>query len=190
MKFKKIKFGKTSKFLISVLICQIAGAMGSFFTMRAIPDWYDGLIKPAIAPPNWVFAPVWIILFFLMGISLYLVWEKGWKVNLSEKDKKQKNFWNLLSKKMWIGSWKEENAIAIFFLQLVLNVWWSVIFFGLKSPVGAFFEVIALWLAILYTIVNFYRISKESAYLLLPYILWVSFAVVLNFLFWRVNQGY
>lgn len=180
-----MKDNKLLKLIASVLICQVAGIIGSFFTMPAISTWYSTLKKPSIAPPNWVFAPVWIFLFFLMGISLYLVWKKKWEVKVSGK--KKINFWNSLSKKLWIGSWKEENAIAIFVLQLVLNVWWSVIFFGLKFPGLAFFEIIALWFAILYTIVNFHRISKKAAYLLFPYILWVSFAAVLNFLFWIIN---
>ena len=180
-----MKFSRTSKFIISILICQLAGVVGSIFTIPAIITWYADLKKPSISPPNWIFSPVWIFLFFLMGVSLYIVWDKNWKVNVSGKEKK--NFWNRFSKKLWIGSWREENVISIFILQLVLNVWWSVIFFGLKSPAGAFFEIIALWFAILYTIVNFYRISKTAAYLLVPYILWVSFAAVLNFLFWQIN---
>jgi tryptophan-rich sensory protein len=181
-----MKLNKIEKFIISVFICESAGIIGSFFTAPAISGWYDNLEKPFISPPNWVFGPVWTALFFLMGVSLYLVWTKNWKAKVSAKEKKQK-IWNSLSKKLWTGSWKEENAIAIFVLQLVLNVWWSVIFFGLQSPIVAFFEIIALWFAILYTIVNFYRISREAALLLLPYLIWVSFAAVLNFMFWQIN---
>jgi len=174
------------KLITSILICQLAGVIGSFFTAPAIGTWYARLERPSFNPPNWLFAPVWIILFLLMGISLYLVWQKNWKseVSVSEQEKKS---WNPFSTKLWRGPWREENAIAIFAIQLVLNILWSVIFFGLKSPGIAFIEILMLWFAILYTIVNFYRISKPAAYLLIPYILWVSFASILNFFVWWLN---
>jgi translocator protein len=174
------------KFIISVLICELAGVIGSFFTAPAIKSWYYFLNKPSFSPPNWVFAPVWTILFLLMGISLYLVWSKNFVINISEQDK-EKKVWNPISAKLLTGSWREENVVAIFVLQLVLNILWSVIFFGLKMPGVAFFEILMLWFAILYTIVNFYRISKPAAYLLIPYIIWVSFATFLNFSVWRLN---
>ncbi len=170
----------TAKLIISILICEGAGIIGSFFTAPAIKTWYASLEKPVFSPPNWLFAPVWTILFLLMSISLYLVWGRNWKVEASE-NKSAKKAWNPISEKLWSGTWKEENAVAIFVLQLVLNVLWSVIFFGLKFPSIAFAEILMLWVAILYTIVNFYRISKLAAYLLIPYILWVSFATILNF---------
>lgn len=170
---------KAIRLIISLLICQGAGIIGSIFTAQAITSWYVKLAKPGFNPPDWVFAPVWIILFLLMGISLYLVWEKKWAVQPLSSDSKEK-YWNPISKKMWQGSWKEENAIIIFFLQLGLNVLWPVLFFKLKAPDIAFVEILMLWLAILYTIVNFHRISKFSAYLLLPYFIWVSFAAILN----------
>ncbi len=123
---------------------------------------------------------------FLMGISLYLVWSKNWQISMPADSQTQK-VWNRFSEKLWFGTWREENAVLIFILQLVLNVLWSVIFFGLKLPGLAFFELLMLWFAILYTIVNFYRISKPASYLLLLYIFWVSFAGYLNFLVWRMN---
>ncbi|MFH1780920.1 MAG: TspO/MBR family protein [Candidatus Nealsonbacteria bacterium] len=174
------------KLVISIVICQLAGVVGSFFTMPAIQTWYAFLNKPSFNPPNSVFAPVWTILFLLMGISLYLVWIKNWSSEVSVDDA-QKKSWNPLSKKLWFGVWREENAIAIFALQLVLNILWSVVFFGLRLPGYAFFEILMLWFAILYTIVNFYRISKTAGLLLLPYMLWVSFAAVLNFSIWLLN---
>lgn len=177
---------KVIKFVISILICEGAGIIGSFFTTPAIPAWYAGLQKPFFSPPNWLFAPVWIILFFLMGVSLYLVWAKNWKVQISENNSAKKA-WNPVSEKLWSGVWKEENAVAIFVLQLVLNILWSVIFFGLKLPSIAFAEILMLWFAILYAIVNFYRISKLAAYLLLPYIIWVTFAAILNFSILALN---
>jgi len=146
-----------TKIIVSVLICQGVGAVGSIFTSPAISTWYAILQKPSFNPPNWIFAPVWTILFLLMGISLYLIWSKGWA------DKRVKI------------------ALFIFGIQLVLNILWSFLFFGLQSPLYAFIGIIILWLAILLTIISFYRISKPAAYLLLPYILWVSFASILNF---------
>lgn len=172
---------KIIKLVISIIICEGAGIVGSIFTVPVISTWYVALQKPSFNPPNWIFAPVWTILFLLMGISLYLVWEKGFKVQDFESKQSGKKAWNPVSEKLWSGSWREENAVAIFVLQLVLNILWSVIFFGLKLPAAAFSEILMLWAAIMYTIFNFYRISKPAAYLLIPYILWVSFATILNF---------
>jgi len=175
------------KFFISIIICQLAGIIGSFFTAPAVSSsWFIELKKPSFFPPNWLFAPAWIILYFLMGVSLFLVWKKNWGITVIAGEQ-EKQFWNPVSKKLWTGSWKEENAVLIFSLQLVLNTLWSFIFFGLKSPGIAFFEILILWFSIIYLIANFYRISKTSAYLLLPYILWVSFAAFLNFSVWQLN---
>ena len=171
------------KLITSILICEMAGVIGSFFTAPAINTWYPELLKPSFNPPDWIFAPVWTILFLLMGISLYLVREKHWESDVQAKED-EKRAWNPISAKLWKGEWREENAIFIFYIQLALNVLWSAIFFGLKSFDIAFIEILMLWFAILYTIVNFYRISKPAGYLLIPYILWVSFASVLNFSIW------
>ncbi|MFA6171625.1 MAG: TspO/MBR family protein [Patescibacteria group bacterium] len=150
------------KLAIAVVIAEAAGIIGSFFTAPSIPSWYATLPKPAFNPPAWIFAPVWTALFALMGIAAFLIWKKG----LKRKDVKI--------------------ALAIFIGQLVLNALWSFIFFGLHNPKGAFFELIVLWLAILATIISFYRISKSAAWLLLPYILWVSFAGYLNYSIWQL----
>jgi translocator protein len=174
------------KLIISILICEFAGIIGSIFTTPAIKSWYYFLDKPSFSPPSWLFAPVWTILFLLMGIALYLAWSKDFKANIYEKGIGKK-VWNKISEKLWSGSWHEENAAIIFIIQLVLNIFWSIIFFALKSPGFAFVEILMLWFAILYTIVNFYRISKASAYLLIPYLLWVSFAAFLNFSVWLIN---
>ena len=179
---------KVIKLVISVLICEGAGFLGSIFTAPAIPKWYALIEKPGFNPPNWIFMPVWTILFFLMGVSLYLVWEKKAAVSVSSRDAGAK-FWNPISAKFWAGSWKEENVIMVFALQLFLNVLWSAIFFGLKAPDLAFFEILMLWVAIIYTIANFHRVSKAAAFLLLPYLLWVSFAAVLNLCIWLLNWG-
>lgn len=142
------------KLIFSIIACQMAGFIGSLFTAPAIPGWYVALQKPFFSPPNWLFAPVWIILYLLMSISLYLVW------NSESKNKK--------------------SAIFVFSIQLILNSTWSIVFFGLKSPLAAFLVIIVLWLLILKTIIEFGKISKISQYLLIPYIAWVSFASILN----------
>ncbi len=133
-----------------VLLCQTAGTIGSIFTFSAIPNWYAYLNKPFFNPPNWIFGPVWTTLYTLMGISVYLVWKK----------RKGIPFW--------------------FWVQLVLNALWSILFFGLQNPILAFVGVIFLWLSIFLTITSFYRIHKTAAYLLVPYLLWVTFASLLN----------
>jgi tryptophan-rich sensory protein len=143
-------------FLGSVILCQGAGVVGSLFTTPRIPTWYAALAKPDFTPPDGVFAPVWITLFFLMGVSLFLVVRDGWE----EKDVR-------------IG-------VGLFILQLVLNVTWSALFFGLTLPLAAFVEIVFLWIAILLTTVWFFRVSKVAGLLLVPYLLWVGFAAVLN----------
>lgn len=151
------------KLLAAIAVCQMAGIIGTFFTTPAITTWYATIVRPSIAPPNWVFAPVWTTLFTLMGIAAFLVWNKG----LHRKDVR-------------IALW-------IFGGQLVLNTLWSIIFFGMQNPGGALIEITVLWLAILASIIAFHKISKPAAYLLIPYILWVSFAAYLNYLFWALN---
>lgn len=147
---------KWLKLITSLLICQLAGIIGSLFTTPNIPTWYATLNKPVFNPPNWIFAPVWLSLYVLMGISFYFIWAKS----------DVPNFGFLFS---------------LFLFQLVLNAFWSIIFFGLKSPLYAFVEILFLWLSILLCIIFFYRVSKTASVLLIPYILWVSFAAVLNF---------
>jgi benzodiazapine receptor len=159
----KVNLNDVLKLLASIIICQLAGVIGSLFTSPAIPTWYAALVKPTFNPPNWVFAPVWISLYFLMGISAYLVWRKGTenpRVNL---------------------------ALRFFIIQLILNSIWSVLFFGFRFPLLGFVEIILLFFFILLTVVYFFKVSKIAGILLLPYILWVSFAAVLNFSLWRLN---
>ena len=151
------------KLIISIAICQLAGIIGSVFTAYSIPTWYASLVKPSFNPPNWIFSPVWITLYLLMGISLYIIW-------LSKAKPKYK-----------------KAAFTFFGLQLLLNALWSIIFFGLQAPFYAFIEIILLWISILITICFFYKISRPAAYLLVPYILWVSFAAVLNFFIFLLN---
>jgi len=150
------------RFIASLIICQLAGVIGSVFTTPAISGWYASLEKPAFNPPNWIFAPVWIFLYLLMGVTLYILWQ-----NLPKKEAKI--------------------ALVFFAIQLVLNVLWSVVFFGLELPLLAFLEIIILWIFILLTMIKSSRVSKMPVYLLLPYILWVNFAAILNFFLWRLN---
>lgn len=147
--------------IICVAICEIAGILGSLFNLKSIPKWYSKQKKPIFNPPNWIFGPVWTALYFLMGLSLYFVWVSGKDVSLQ---------------------------LIFFSFQLILNVAWSAIFFGMKKPSFAFIEIILLWISIIINIVVFYSISNISSYLLIPYLLWVSFAAVLNFSIWNLNK--
>ncbi len=158
-----MKISNPIKLIIAVVVSELAGIIGSVFTVPAIPMWYATLVKPALNPPAWIFGPVWTTLYALMGVAAFLVWKKGW-------EKKE-----------------VKTALGIFGIQLVLNTLWSVIFFGLHSPGVALVDIIFLWLAILATIVAFAKISRAAAWLLAPYILWVSFAVYLNYSIWVLN---
>jgi benzodiazapine receptor len=150
------------KLVTSVILCQIAGFLGSLFTTPAISTWYATLRKPFFTPPNWIFSPVWISLFILMGISLFFVWRRQ-------------------------GHPQFKKALIFFFVQLILNVLWSLAFFGLRLPLLGLIDIILLWIAILLTIQNFLKVSKFAGVLLLPYLLWVSFATLLNFSLWIQN---
>ncbi len=155
---------KNWKLLISaIVLCQLAGVTGSFFTVSSLTDWYAGLNKPAFNPPNGIFGPVWITLYTLMGISLYLVWEK-------HRQSRKFNY-----------------PLMVFCLQLVLNLLWSMIFFGFKNLGLAFGEIIILFVLIAYVIKLFKLIDKLAAWLLVPYLLWVGFAALLNFSIWQLN---
>jgi len=174
------------KLLFSLVVPLAAGWIGSLVTMPAIGSWYSTLTKPALNPPSWIFGPVWTLLYLLMGVALFIVWKKNWQVKnglLADRDRA----WNPWSRQFWSGDWQKGNIIAIFYIQLFLNVIWSFIFFGLHQPGLAFFELLALWVSVVYAIVNFYRVSKAAAWLLLPYILWVTFAGYLNWAIWMGN---
>lgn len=145
---------KIFKIGISVGICLGLGFISSILTAGSIPGWYDNLNKPWFNPPNWIFGPAWSVLYILMGISLYLFF--------SAKGK------------------HKQSGLYLFFLQLALNFFWSILFFGLRNPLLAAVDILLLWAAILLTIKSFYKISKTASYLLMPYIAWVSFATILN----------
>ncbi len=142
------------RFILSISVCFLAGGIGSAFTISSIPTWYATLHKPFFNPPNWLFGPVWSLLYFLMGCALYTIW-------IAHKKKKN-------------------NAYIYFFIQLFLNAGWSVIFFGMRLPFFALLDLILLWIFVLLSIREFFRIDKLSATLLIPYQLWISFAGALN----------
>lgn len=148
--------------IVSIGVSLLAGIIGSFFTFDAIPTWYASLNKPFFSPPNWIFGPVWTTLYILMGISLYITWQ---------------------SKK----STKRTQSLILFGVQIVLNAVWSILFFGLQSPLLAFIEIIMLLFAILLTAKYMYSISKVAGYLFIPYICWVTFASILNFAIYLLN---
>jgi tryptophan-rich sensory protein len=158
-----MKINNYFKFLISLLLPAVAAIAGSAFTTAKIPTWYAELAKPSFAPPNWLFGPVWTTLYILMGIALFLIWKKGFENR------------------------EVKIAFGIFIVQLVLNTLWSIVFFGLQNPGAAFIEIIILWIAIVATIIVFKKISKPAAWLLAPYLAWVSFASVLNYAIWTLN---
>lgn len=151
------------KFVVSIGVPVAAGIIGSLFTTSAIPDWYEGLLKPAYTPPEELFGPVWTFLFALMGFALFLVWKRGMR--------------------------RASVRIALFAFgaQLLLNVLWSATFFGFQNPALAFLVIVFLWGAIAVSMVFFHRVSRTAAYLLIPYILWVTFAAYLNFGIWMLN---
>ncbi|MFP4115818.1 MAG: TspO/MBR family protein [Candidatus Aenigmatarchaeota archaeon] len=151
------------KIIVAILIPLMTGFVGSVFTADAVSGWYPTLQKPAFTPPNWVFGPAWTALYILMGISLYLVWREGFE-----------------RREVKVG-------IGIFAVQLFLNALWSFLFFGLRSPLLGLVEIIPLWIAILATVIYFYRISKKASYLLIPYLAWTSFAALLNYSIFILN---
>lgn len=159
-----MKLNTIFKLIIAVLVSESAGIVGSLFTTQSISTWYTTLAKPALNPPAWVFAPVWTTLYFLMGIAAFLVWQKG----LKKKEVK--------------------TALLIFLGQLILNGLWTIIFFGLHRTFFALIDIILLWCAILASIITFSKLSRPAAYLLVPYLLWVTFATYLNAALWILNR--
>src|SRR4030042_391785 len=151
------------KLVICILSCFAAAGFGSIFTAKAIPDWYRGLKKPRYTPPNRVFGPVWTVLYILMAISVFLVWQKG------------------------LSAPGVTIAFTLFWIQLVFNALWSYVFFARRSIVGGIINIIILWLLILATIITSFPVSPIAGILLIPYILWVSIATYLNIGIWMLN---
>lgn len=149
------------KLLGCIFVCFLAGVIGSLFTFSAIPGWYSGLNKPFFNPPNWVFAPVWNFLYLLMGISLYII------VGISKVKKE---------------------VLYVFFIQLILNTLWSIIFFGFKNIFLAYVEIIILWIFIILSILKFKKYSKIASFLLYPYFIWVTYASFLNLAIFILNR--
>lgn len=149
--------------LVFVVATFGAAALGSAFTSTSVNTWYAQLHKPAFNPPNWVFGPVWSTLYLLMAVSAWLVWRNGG----------------------WTGG---SVALTLFIIQLALNVLWSALFFGLRQPGFAMIDIVLLLSAIIGTTVAFMPVSKLAFWLMGPYVLWVSFASVLNFKIWQLNR--
>lgn len=151
------------KLIICILICLSIGGISGYITANEIPAWYSTLNKPSFNPPNWIFTPVWTLLYILMGISLWLIWKSD------------------------VSSTIKNTAIFIFAIQLILNFFWSIIFFSFHQLGFSLIEIALFWIFILLSIFKFYPISTTATYLLIPYLLWVSFASVLNFALWKLN---
>lgn len=151
------------KLAVTISASFAAGLIGSWFTTPAIGDWYVNIERSSLTPPNWVFGPVWSLLYLLMGIAAWLVWQRGLK--------------NAVVK----------TALVLFSVQLILNCLWSIFFFGWHQPGLALVDIVLLWISILLTIKYFAKISRIAAWLLIPYIMWVSFAAYLNYVIWTLN---
>ena len=153
------------KLVGSVLLCEAAGGIGSIFTRDSLEDWYPKLEKPSFTPPSWVFGPAWTLLYALMGASLYVA-----------------------SRQQGENGSRVQTSRGLFGIQLVLNVLWSYVFFKRRSPGWAVIEIGFLWAAIVATTLSFWKLSKTAALLLLPYLLWTSFALLLNYEIWRLDR--
>jgi translocator protein len=161
---KKYKMKNAFKLTISILLCQGAGIAGSLFTKQSVSTWYVGLEKPVFSPPNSVFGPVWIFLYLTMGFSMFLVWRKG------------------------LDSINAKRAFALFIFHLFINSLWSFAFFGLRSPLAGIIVITVLLATIILIIIKFSRISRMASIILVPYMLWVSFAAVLNASIFMLNR--
>lgn len=146
-----------------ILVCLAAGAIGSVFTAMSRDTWYAALRKPAWTPPDPVFGPVWTTLYVAMAIAAWLVWRR-------------------------LGFVAGALPLSLFAVQLALNVTWTAIFFGLRAPAAAFVQIVILWILILATLLAFWRVRPAAGALLLPYLLWVTYAAALNLAIWRMNQ--
>jgi len=147
-----------------IVLPELVGLGAGAVTAKAISEWYSRLTKPTFTPPGFIFAPVWTVLYLLMGVSAYLIWQKRKQINIKP-------------------------AALIYITQLTLNFAWSILFFGLKNPFFALVDIILLWLLIIFMFACFYRIDKKAGLLQLPYLLWVSFASMLNLSIWLLNPS-
>ncbi len=156
---------KYVKILLFVVTCIAVGYLSGMATQSSVTSWFPTLVKPVFNPPGWVFAPVWSLLYIMMGIAAGLVWNRIDQ----EREAVRKALW-------------------FFVIQLALNALWSMLFFGLKNPLLALIEIILLWLMIYETYIKFIKIDKIAGYLFIPYLLWVSFATILNASIWWLNK--
>jgi len=154
---------KFFKLLVSLILPVGLGSLAGIFTAKAIPEWFDTLAKPSFNPPSYLFGPVWTVLYILMGISLFLIW------NTPKTERRQK-------------------ALTVFGLQLFFNFWWSILFFSFHTIFLSVIDILLMWLLIIYMIILFKRIKPIAAYLQIPYLLWVTFATVLNISIWYLNK--
>ena len=154
----------TLKFLVSIILPLSLGAIAGMFTSQSVPEWYATLNRPSFNPPNWIFGPVWTSLYILMGISFFLIWKQE-------------------------ASKVRNRAILIFLLQLMLNFAWSFIFFYFNMIGLALVEIILLWISIVLMLVVFYKIKPVASYINIPYLLWVTFATVLNASYYILNRS-
>ena len=148
--------------VVALAICFAVAGVGSVFTARSVPTWYAELAKPSWTPPGWLFGPVWTVLYVMMAVAAWLVWRQA-------------------------GTAEVGLALALFAVQLALNGLWSPVFFGLRNPGLGFGVIVLLWLAIVGTMATFWRVKPAAAWLLAPYLAWVTYASALNFAVWRMN---
>jgi len=153
---------KFFKLLVSLILPIGLGAIAGLFTTQEIAGWYASLNKPSFNPPSNLFGPVWTALYILMGVSMFLIWNTP-KTQLRQK------------------------ALAIFGIQLFLNFWWSILFFSFHAVLLSLVDILVMWLLIIYMISLFKKIKPVAAYLQVPYLLWVTFATVLNMCIWYLN---
>jgi tryptophan-rich sensory protein len=161
--FDKMNVQNPVALVAAILSCIILGSLGGIVTRTGPDTWYALLEKPAFSPPGWLFGPVWTLLFILMGISLWMVWKEG----IEKRDVRI--------------------ALGVFAVQFIFNIAWSFLFFGMQSPFLGLVDILILWILILATIVCFFQVQKTAAFLLIPYILWVSFASFLNYTIFILN---
>jgi len=159
-----MKANQIVKLTVAVALPLVVGGIAGFYTAEAIPGWYASLIQPSFNPPNWVFGPVWTTLYLVMGISLFMIWKLP-------------------------ASRQRNEAILSFLLQLVINFCWSIFFFHFKMIGLALADIVALWIMIVWTLYRFYKIQPLAAYINIPYLLWVTFATVLNASYFFLNKG-
>ncbi len=151
------------RFVLAVALPLAVGGIAGFFTSASVKGWFTTIEKPSFNPPSWIFAPVWTLLYIMMGIAFYLVWTKA------------------------ASGRTKQTAMIFYFAQLFFNFCWSFLFFYAEKPGWALVDIVVLWVLIALTIYWFGKVYKPAAWLLVPYILWVSFAMALNFAIWQLN---